>query len=229
LKGKKDSSPTISQSIMLIVKNKKPETTQELIKLVKEEHYATEKEILERILDLQKKGKIVLKQKTTPIPSGRKEYLLSTEAYWYWAIIALATAVIIAVFTISENSFPLVYARHLLGLIFVLWLPGYCFIKALFPTKEIDSIERFALSIVTSLVLVPLTGMILNFTPWGITLTSVTTSLLALTLALATAAIMREHPARKEKNTKTEEKNCQTNIKSCMLLILHHLSCHCLV
>jgi uncharacterized membrane protein len=134
----------------------------------------------------------MFKEETKLIPLSRK-YLLSTNAYWYWAIIALATVAIITIFAIPENSFPLVYARHILGLIFVLWLPGYCLIKALFPTKEIDSIERVALSTVMSLALVPLMGMILNFTPWGITLTSVTISLLGLTLALATAAIIREH------------------------------------
>jgi len=69
------------------------------------------------------------------------------------------------VFTISENASLIVYARYLLGSIFVLLLPGYTFIKALFPTKELDEIERMALSIGMSLALVPITGLLLHHTP----------------------------------------------------------------
>jgi len=72
--------------------------------------------------------------------------------------------------------------------------------KNLFPTKELDNIERTALSIGMSLALIPITGLLLNYTPWGIRLTPVTISLLALTITFATAAILREHQANlKEK------------------------------
>ena len=53
----------------------------------------------------------------------------------------------------------------------VLFLPGFTLIKTLFPTREIDNIERTALSIGMSLALVPLVGLLLNYTPWGIRLT----------------------------------------------------------
>jgi uncharacterized membrane protein len=36
----------------------------------------------------------------------------------------------------------------------------------------------------------------LNYTPWGITLPPITLSLLALTTAFATAAMLREHQTR---------------------------------
>ena len=58
----------------------------------------------------------------------------------------------------------MVYARYLLGSLFVLFLPGYTFIKALFPAKQLDSIERTALSIGMSLALVPMIGLLLNYT-----------------------------------------------------------------
>lgn len=59
---------------------------------------------------------------------------------------------------VGTRVYPLVYARYVLGSIFVLWLPGYTPIKALFLTKEIDNIERIALSIGMSLALVPIPG-----------------------------------------------------------------------
>jgi uncharacterized membrane protein len=94
--------------------------------------------------------------------------------------------------------------RFALGIIFVLYLPGYTFIKALFPSKvptktsseNLDTIERVVLSLGMSLALTPIVGLILNYTPWGITLTPITLSLLALTVIFATAAILREHQTK---------------------------------
>jgi uncharacterized membrane protein len=70
-----------------------------------------------------------------------------------------------------------------------LFLPGYALIKALFPTtvpikttsENLDNIERIALGLGMSLALVPIMGLILNYTPWGIRLTPITSNLLALT------------------------------------------------
>jgi len=86
----------------------------------------------------------------------------------------------------------------------VLFLPGYSFIKALFPrqvpiktrSEGLDSIERLALSVGMSLALVPMTGLVLNYTPFGIRLVPVTLSLLALTVVFATAAVLREYQTR---------------------------------
>jgi len=76
-------------------------------------------------------------------------------------ILAIATTTL--VFTIPENAYSIVYARYVLGYVFVLLLPGYALTKALFPTKEFDNIERTALSIGMSLALVIITGLLLNY------------------------------------------------------------------
>jgi len=200
LRTKQSKLLAIDQHILLTAREKKPETVEQLIKLVQLRHPTPEQEIMKHILHLQNHGKLVLKEPTAPLPSTIEGYLLTTQATWFWAIIALALTTTTLVFTIPENAIPVVYARYLLGSIFVLWLPGYTFIKALFPTKELDNIERVALSIGMSLALVPITGLLLNYTPWGIRLTPVTISLLALTITFATAAIIREHQANlKEK------------------------------
>jgi len=47
---------------------------------------------------------------------------------------------------------------------------------------------------------VPIVGLLLNYTPWGIRLTPITISLLALTLTLATVAMLREHQTKTEKS-----------------------------
>jgi len=128
------------------------------------------------------------------------KYFLTEKAVWYWTTIALAATTVIAVFSIPENAYPIVYIRYLLGSIFILWLPGYTFIKALFPThvpiktsaESLDTIERAVLSIGMSLALVPIVGLLLNYTPWGIRLAPVTLSLLGLSVTFATVAMIRE-------------------------------------
>ena len=129
------------------------------------------------------------------------KYVFSEKAAWYWTTITVAIATLIAAFVIPENAYPIVYIRYVLSSIFVLWLPGYTFIKALYPTKvqiktpsEIpDTIERVALSSGMSLALVLIVGLLLNYTPWGIRLTPIVLSLLSLTTIFATVAIIREH------------------------------------
>lgn len=193
---KHSKSSAINQRIIEIVKEKDPETVEQLINLVRSKHSVPRQKILDAIIKLQNQGKISLKQPKAQFNFTITEYIVSTKAYWYWTIIALSLATTILVFTIPENAYPFVYARYALGSIFVLWLPGYTLIKALFPTKELDNIERAALSIGMSLALVPITGLLLNYTPWGIRLTPVTLSLLALTITLATAALIREQQTK---------------------------------
>jgi len=195
-KNRKTSN--LNKHIMQTVKNKHPKTIQQLVKLVHQEHPLPQQEIIEHILNLQNQGKLTFKKDTTFIPLTLKSYLTSSHSYWYWTIITLALATTTTVFAIPENTYPTVYARYLLGSIFVLFLPGYSLIKALFPTKELDNIERTVLSIVMSITLVPITALLLNYTPWGIRTTPVTLSLLALTITFATAAIIREHEAELE-------------------------------
>ena len=165
--------------------------------------YKVQKEaILGIILKLQEQGKlqITMRPEQTLTTSA---YLKTSPALWFWTIITLTLATLAAVFTIPETAYPLVYIRYALGTIFVLWLPGYAFMRALFPKhpaaktdeKDMDTIERTALSIGISLALVPMVGLLLNYTPWGLSMTPIVLSLVALTVAFAVAAILREHNA----------------------------------
>ena len=82
--------------------------------------------------------------------------------------------------------------RVLLGLLLVLFLPGYSLIAALFPRKDdLDGIERIALSFGLSIAVVPLIGLALNYTPLGIRLVPVLLGLSLFTVLLAVVAGVR--------------------------------------
>ena len=78
--------------------------------------------------------------------------------------LVLLTDIFVLTPGINETMF-----RNILGLPLVLFLPGYALIAALFPAKsDLDGIERVALSFGLSIAVVPLIGLGLNYTPWGI-------------------------------------------------------------
>jgi uncharacterized membrane protein len=84
-------------------------------------------------------------------------------------IIIILTLVCFPVITFSEGIL-----RIILGVVFLLIFPGYTLMAALFPNKNsIRNIERAAFTVLLSFALVFLAGFILNYTPWGITLTPI--------------------------------------------------------
>jgi hypothetical protein len=183
----------VSEKLMEMVRETSPETVKALIARAHEELGIPEDRLLKLVVGLQNDGKLNLISPPETVPANLTNYVFSTFAAWFWVIIILSSATTISVFLISEGAYPLVFIRYVLGTVFILFLPGYSLVKALFPSKEIDNIERIALSMGLSLALVPMVGLLLNYTPWGIRLTPVTLSLLALTVLLATTALIREH------------------------------------
>ena len=132
-------------------------------------------------------------------------YAFSPYSLWFWAA---AAAVVASMGLISVSSGAVLYARYVFGSALVLFLPGYGLIEALYPRKHHgpqvsrvglvkadmdDELTRFALSIGLSLAIVPLTGLVLNYTPFGIRLLPGTLSIAGLTLAFLCAALHRRH------------------------------------
>jgi uncharacterized membrane protein len=101
-----------------------------------------------------------------------------------WLILA-----IIFIYVPVLNATPL---RVLFALPVVLFIPGYTLIAALFAgSEEIDIIERIALSFGLSIAIVPLIGLGLNYTPFGIRLDPIVTSLTIFTVAMVLIAQYR--------------------------------------
>ncbi len=101
-------------------------------------------------------------------------------------VILAATALLLGVIA----AVPASPVRVVLGLPFVLFFPGYALIAALYPRRDdLDGLERVALSLGLSLAVVPLVGLALNYTPWGIRLTPILVGLTVVITACSLAAI----------------------------------------
>jgi len=86
-------------------------------------------------------------------------------------------------------------ARLILGLPFLIFIPGYLLTLAIFPTKKLDRgmdvIERIALSFAFSVAIVPLIGLGLNFTSFGIQVKTIYASILTFILSVGAIAAIR--------------------------------------
>jgi len=102
--------------------------------------------------------------------------------------ILILTALLAVVILLLPDS----ALRVILGLPFLLFFPGYTLIAALFPKKsDLDGIERVALSFGLSIAVVPLLGLALNYTPWGIRLYPVLITVIAFILAMCIVTWVR--------------------------------------
>ena len=104
---------------------------------------------------------------------------------------------ILLIIVLSLILVPLVFLtsgplRIILGLVFVLFSPGYALTAALFPRKDdLEGAERLALSFGLSIAVVPLIGYFLNFTPWGIRLQPFLFLMLGFIVAMVAIALYR--------------------------------------
>ena len=105
---------------------------------------------------------------------------IKTEHFLY------AINIIVVILFVIIAFLPNNVARIVLGLPVVLFFPGFTLLAALFPGKErLNAIERFALSFGLSVAVVPLIGLVLNYTPWGIRLYPILISLFIFIFAMS--------------------------------------------
>jgi len=84
------------------------------------------------------------------------------------------------------------FLRTYLGILMVLLLPGYALTGAIFPAKnDLEGIERAVVSFGLSIAVVPLMGLALNDTIWGIREIPILTVLSVFTLLICAIAYYR--------------------------------------
>ena len=108
--------------------------------------------------------------------------------------LTLVTVALVVAF--PEGQSPL---RIALGLMTVLLAPGYVLSAALFPKKDdLDGVERLALTLGLSIAVVPLLGLVLNYTPVGIRLVPISVALTLFVLGMTIIAVLRRRLAAPE-------------------------------
>ena len=183
-------SVTIEYLILKAIDEGRANTVRDVIGLLKEKYI--EAEILEAVKRLEDEEKIELNY-NVPVHYGFIQYLRNADYnLWLYLVFSASLATSATIYLIP-TIYPLVIARWVLGSLFILFLPGYTLIEALFPKRgDLDTIERLALSIGLSLAITPLIGLLLNYTPWGIRLNPIIISLTIFTLSTAILAAHRK-------------------------------------
>lgn len=77
---------------------------------------------------------------------------------------------------------------------FLVLIPGYSLLAALCPKKgDLESTERMVLSFGISILVAPVIGLILNYTPWGIKLSYILVVLTIFTILVNTLAYIKRY------------------------------------
>jgi uncharacterized membrane protein len=122
-------------------------------------------------------------------PHSFAAYVFSIHNLGFATVLTLVALTILTIYVAQAALL-----RSVLGSLFVLFLPGYSLVKALYPREsDLATLEKLALSIGLSLALVPLVGLFLNYTPWGIRLDPIVASLSLLTISLMLLASYRRY------------------------------------
>lgn len=102
--------------------------------------------------------------------------------------------ILVVLLIIIITFLPSSVLRTILGLLFVLFFPGYTLMTALFPRRDaLEGTERVAFSLGFSIAMVPLMGLILNITPWGIRLYPIVFSLSIFIVAMSVVTWYRRY------------------------------------
>ncbi len=114
------------------------------------------------------------------------------KAWDLMTITFLSVLLVLVIYLFPDNVL-----RKIIGIPFILFFPGYSLISFLFPEKkDLDNVERIALSFGISIAVTPLIGLMLNYTPFGIRLTPVLLSLAFFNVIFSSLAILRRFRAR---------------------------------
>jgi|APFre7841882724_1041349.scaffolds.fasta_scaffold08145_2 uncharacterized membrane protein len=130
-------------------------------------------------------------QKEHTVPPNRiidafswRNLALDLKILYFWLGL---TVVSIFIPVLNESPF-----RIIIALPVAIFIPGYCLTAALFPGRQdIDGIERIALSIGLSIMVIPLIGLWLNYTVWGIRVVPIMIALIIFSVIMVQIAQYR--------------------------------------
>jgi uncharacterized membrane protein len=147
--------------------------------------------------------------------SAKKEVSMKGFRSTYMDLILVFVVTIFSIVCVVAPVLNDSFIRTLLGLFFILFLPGYALIAALFPkVHDLDGIERLALSFGLSIAVAPLIGLGLNYTPFGIRLTPILVSLSIFTVSMLFIAFLRRKRISEEDRFSVDFSGFFNSVKS---------------
>ncbi len=197
--AKKDRDELL-EDLVLYSLNNNPNSVKDIITAVKtsidgkSDLRIEDDDIIYAIKRLEYKHILLYNAKADTLSKFIKDFYLSITL---WLVVIATSVTLLAVYVIPDVM-PWSMVRIIAGGIFVLFIPGYALVQLLFPKKEMDIVERIALSIGLSLAVVPLVGLLLNYSPWGIRLDPIVASMSALSIVLALASVYRKYLINKD-------------------------------
>lgn len=109
-----------------------------------------------------------------------------------WDLILIFLLAILAMIAVFNPNLNESFIITILALPFFLFFPGYLLIYILFPKKDtLDDMERLLFSFGLSLIIAPIIGLLLNYTPFGIILIYILFALSIFTALMSIIAFIR--------------------------------------
>ncbi len=139
-------------------------------------------EIHGAINELRDENQVTVSEPQTQVPF--LIYLKSLGSFAFWSTTFVTSLVLVTIYLIPDVM-PWSIVRIVVGGAFALFLPGYTLMQLVFPSKDLDVTEFVVLSVGLSFCMLPLIGLVSSYSPWGMTLPSIVTSLGALCVALS--------------------------------------------
>ena len=102
-----------------------------------------------------------------------------------------ATCLIMALVFLLPNMGPWSYMRMITGAVFVLYIPGNALVQLFFAHRNMEQTEQIVLSVVLSIALISIIGLILKYILLALTVESAVISIGILSITLSAVANYR--------------------------------------
>lgn len=177
------------KALVLQQSETKPVALARLVRELSAELSYKSDKIISTIMGLQADNRILIRE---PVAYSRfLDYLFSPLSIWFWELVVATLA---SIGLVSASSGLALDLRYVFGSLLVLFLPGYSLVGFIYSKKEdLDYLTRISVSFVMSLAIATLVGLVLNFTPFGITLFPVALSLSGVTIGLLILTALRKY------------------------------------
>jgi hypothetical protein len=186
-----DRSELLQQRILESVATHKCYSVKDLV--VELQHTYGKSMSIEEIQNAVKK--LESEKKITLLGPGTKgnffDYIMrSYNGLSLWLTTA-ATCLIMALAFLLPNMEPWSYMRMITGAVFVLYIPGNALVQLLFAHRNMEQTEQIVLSVVLSIALISIIGLMLKYILLALTVESAVISIGILSITLSAVANYR--------------------------------------